>query len=115
MVLTAATAKLHAGISGSRYQASSAACKRLASGIGSGIQKEPQLFDFRQTTEVPPVLLIVDRRDDPVTPLLNQVRHALALRPTSQRKPLWIAPHAWACVCDAAGCSDTAATLLGWR
>lgn len=34
-------------------------------------QQESGLFDFRRT-EVSPLLLIVDRRDDPVTPLLNQ-------------------------------------------
>jgi len=32
---------------------------------------EPTLFDFRPTA-VPPVLLILDRRNDPVTPLLSQ-------------------------------------------
>ena len=36
------------------------------------ISREAALFDFRKT-DVPPVLLILDRRDDPVTPLLNQV------------------------------------------
>lgn len=34
-------------------------------------QQESGLFDFRRT-EVAPLLLVVDRRDDPVTPLLNQ-------------------------------------------
>jgi hypothetical protein len=33
-------------------------------------QQESGLFDFRRT-EISPLLLIVDRRDDPVTPLLN--------------------------------------------
>ncbi|KAF8758342.1 STXBP unc-18 SEC1 family [Rhizoctonia solani] len=32
---------------------------------------EPALFDFR-LTQVPPLLLILDRRNDPVTPLLTQ-------------------------------------------
>ena len=36
------------------------------------ISREAALFDFRRT-DSPPVLLILDRRDDPVTPLLNQV------------------------------------------
>jgi vacuolar protein sorting-associated protein 45 len=35
------------------------------------IQQEGQLFDFRKT-DTPPVLLILDRRNDPVTPLLSQ-------------------------------------------
>ena len=33
--------------------------------------QEEQLFDFRKT-DTPPILLILDRRDDPITPLLNQ-------------------------------------------
>jgi vacuolar protein sorting-associated protein 45 len=36
------------------------------------LSKEASLFEFRQP-EVSPLLLILDRRDDPVTPLLNQV------------------------------------------
>jgi hypothetical protein len=35
------------------------------------IQAESSLFDFR-LTQVPPLLLILDRRNDPVTPLLSQ-------------------------------------------
>jgi len=35
------------------------------------MQKEKGLFDFRRT-DTPPVLLILDRRNDPVTPLLTQ-------------------------------------------
>jgi hypothetical protein len=31
----------------------------------------PALFDFRRT-DVPPLLLVLDRRNDPVTPLLSQ-------------------------------------------
>lgn len=38
------------------------------------ITKEYELFDFRKT-EVPPLLLILDRSDDAITPLLNQVTH----------------------------------------
>ncbi|XP_071939437.1 vacuolar protein sorting-associated protein 45 homolog isoform X2 [Coffea arabica] len=34
-------------------------------------QQESGLFDFRRT-EVTPLLLVIDRRDDPVAPLLNQ-------------------------------------------
>jgi len=55
-----------------RYQGSSGLCKRLAHDVGSSVQRETNLFDFRQQTDTPPILLIVDRRDDPVTPLLNQ-------------------------------------------
>jgi len=32
---------------------------------------EKQLFDFRKT-DAAPILLIVDRKNDPVTPLLSQ-------------------------------------------
>lgn len=35
------------------------------------IQSESPLFDFR-LTQIPPLLLILDRRNDPVTPLLSQ-------------------------------------------
>lgn len=34
-------------------------------------EQESGLFDFRRT-EISPLLLVIDRRDDPVTPLLNQ-------------------------------------------
>ena len=35
------------------------------------LTQEEQLFDFRKT-DTPPILLILDRRDDPITPLLTQ-------------------------------------------
>lgn len=35
------------------------------------MQSEASLFDFR-LTQVAPLLLILDRRNDPVTPLLSQ-------------------------------------------
>jgi len=55
-----------------RYQASSDLCRDLAGSIGGTIERErSSLFDFRQTDPAP-VLVVVDRRDDPVTPLLNQ-------------------------------------------
>lgn len=38
------------------------------------ISKEYELFEFRRT-EVPPLLLILDRCDDAITPLLNQVQN----------------------------------------
>ena len=34
-------------------------------------EAEKPLFDFRRTDSTP-LLLVIDRRDDPVTPLLNQ-------------------------------------------
>ncbi|XP_044127809.1 vacuolar protein sorting-associated protein 45 [Bufo gargarizans] len=54
-----------------RYQLSSEMAKRLAEGVKQVITKEYELFDFRRT-EVPPLLLILDRSDDAITPLLNQ-------------------------------------------
>jgi len=40
----------------------------------STIGKDAGLFEFRQT-DVSPVLLVLDRRDDAVTPMLNQVNY----------------------------------------
>ncbi|XP_055013246.1 vacuolar protein sorting-associated protein 45 [Boleophthalmus pectinirostris] len=54
-----------------RYQLSSDLAKRLAENVKQIITKEYELFDFRKT-EVPPLLLILDRSDDAITPLLNQ-------------------------------------------
>lgn len=55
-----------------RYQRTSDIAKRIAQETGSLMyQQESGLFDFRRM-EVSPLLLIIDRRDDPVTPLLNQ-------------------------------------------
>eukprot|EP01135_Chromosphaera_perkinsii_P002007 Nk52_evm54s215 gene=Nk52_evmTU54s215 len=54
-----------------RYQQFSSLGKRLAQEISYTMQQEASLFDFRRP-DTPPVLLIMDRRDDPITPLLNQ-------------------------------------------
>lgn len=55
-----------------RYSRTSDIAKRIAHEASKLMyQQESGLFDFRRT-EVSPVLLIIDRRDDPVTPLLNQ-------------------------------------------
>jgi len=53
-----------------RYQHSSDMAKRLAEKIREVLSKESNSFEFRQESN--PLLLIIDRRDDPVTPLLNQ-------------------------------------------
>ncbi|KAG0304510.1 vacuolar protein sorting-associated protein 45 [Dissophora globulifera] len=45
--------------------------KRLATEVQFQMQQEGQLFDFRKS-DTPPVLLVLDRRNDPVTPLLSQ-------------------------------------------
>ncbi|KAL0391808.1 UNVERIFIED_CONTAM: Vacuolar protein sorting-associated protein 45 [Sesamum radiatum] len=55
-----------------RYSRTSDIAKRIAQEASKLMyQQESGLFDFRRA-EVSPLLLIVDRRDDPVTPLLNQ-------------------------------------------
>ncbi|CAI0395983.1 unnamed protein product [Linum tenue] len=55
-----------------RYQRTSDVAKRIAHESAKLMyQKESGLFDFRRG-ELSPLLLIIDRRDDPVTPLLNQ-------------------------------------------
>ncbi|KAH7447578.1 hypothetical protein KP509_01G112400 [Ceratopteris richardii] len=55
-----------------RYQRTSEISRRLANELARLMyEEESHLFDFRRT-EMSPLLLIIDRRDDPVTPLLNQ-------------------------------------------
>ena len=55
-----------------RYQSSSEMAKRLAEQIRQTIAKENVLFDSNTSTESQPILLILDRKFDPITPLLNQ-------------------------------------------
>ncbi|CAO3662748.1 unnamed protein product [Rhizopus stolonifer] len=45
--------------------------RTLAEELQRTIQQEGQLFDFKRP-DTPPILLILDRRNDPVTPLLTQ-------------------------------------------
>ncbi|EEC14183.1 vacuolar protein-sorting protein, putative [Ixodes scapularis] len=54
-----------------RYQGNSETARRLAEGVSQLMTRESKLFDFRRP-EIPPLLLIMDRRSDTVTPLLNQ-------------------------------------------
>ncbi|CAM9818880.1 unnamed protein product [Lampetra fluviatilis] len=54
-----------------RYQHSSELARRLAECVKQMISKDAALFDFRKT-DVPPLLLVLDRNDDAITPLLNQ-------------------------------------------
>jgi len=54
-----------------RYQGRSEMAMRVAESVLATINEEADLFAFRKT-DVPPLLLLLDRRDDPVTPLLNQ-------------------------------------------
>ena len=54
-----------------RYEKNSLMAKKLATEVRYQITQEEQLFDFRKT-DTPPILLMLDRRDDPITPLLTQ-------------------------------------------
>lgn len=54
-----------------RYEKNSLLAKKLAGEVRYHITQEEQLFDFRKV-DTPPILLILDRRDDPITPLLTQ-------------------------------------------
>ncbi|KAL4433463.1 hypothetical protein ABPG77_010316 [Micractinium sp. CCAP 211/92] len=56
-----------------RYQRGSEICERFAQSLHhlTAIE-ERELFDFGSRGEAAPVLLVLDRRDDPVTPLLSQ-------------------------------------------
>lgn len=54
-----------------RYEVNSLMAKSLATEVRYLMTQEEALFDFRKT-DTPPILLILDRRDDPITPLLSQ-------------------------------------------
>ncbi|KAL8700769.1 MAG: hypothetical protein Q9201_005269 [Fulgogasparrea decipioides] len=54
-----------------RYEKNSLMAKKLATEVRYQMTQEEQLFDFRRT-DTPPILLLLDRRDDPITPLLTQ-------------------------------------------
>ncbi|KAH8114481.1 Sec1 family-domain-containing protein [Phellopilus nigrolimitatus] len=54
-----------------RYEKMSGMARKLGGEIHHRMQNESSLFDFR-LTQMPPLLLILDRRNDPVTPLLSQ-------------------------------------------
>lgn len=53
-----------------RFQANSKLCKDLGMRIDDVMNKEASLFAFGQSSQ--PLLLLLDRREDPMTPLLNQ-------------------------------------------
>lgn len=57
-----------------RSRSGSAMATQLAKHMYEKMSKEASLFEFRQQENgaPPPLLLILDRKDDPVTPLLNQ-------------------------------------------
>ncbi|WWC61283.1 uncharacterized protein I303_103864 [Kwoniella dejecticola CBS 10117] len=57
-----------------RYERMSTAGKKLAMEVQASMSNPPyrELFDFRSTQGPAPLLLLLDRRNDPVTPLLSQ-------------------------------------------
>lgn len=57
-----------------RYQANSVLAERLAEDVRRTIAKESGLFDplFKGLNDSQPILLVLDRKFDPITPLLNQ-------------------------------------------
>lgn len=54
-----------------RYLRSSELCRAVAERVQVRIDQEGELFAFRKRDEKP-LVLVLDRREDPVTPLLNQ-------------------------------------------
>ncbi|WWD15774.1 hypothetical protein CI109_100197 [Kwoniella shandongensis] len=57
-----------------RWERMSAGGRKLAMEVQAAMQQPPyrELFEFRPTQGPAPLLLILDRRNDPVTPLLSQ-------------------------------------------
>lgn len=54
-----------------RYERNSPMAKKLGTEIQYQMKQEQTLFDFRNNrADTPPILLILDRRNDPITPLL---------------------------------------------
>jgi vacuolar protein sorting-associated protein 45 len=53
------------------YQGSSSICRNLAERMTARMEQESTLFEFR-TQDPPTMLLLLDRCEDPVTPLLSQ-------------------------------------------
>ncbi|KYK61911.1 hypothetical protein DCS_03056 [Drechmeria coniospora] len=68
-----------------RYEKSSPLSRKLALEVGYHMTQEETLFSFRKV-DTPPILLIMDRRGDPVTPILTQwtyqamVHHLLGIQ-----------------------------------
>ena len=54
-----------------RFEKNSLMAKKLATEVQYMMVQEEQLFEFRKT-DTSPILLVLDRRDDPITPLLTQ-------------------------------------------
>lgn len=55
-----------------RYQKTSSVCEQIAKNTTARMEQNRELFHQVRRNETQPLLLILDRRDDPVTPLLTQ-------------------------------------------
>ncbi|EKX54512.1 vacuolar protein sorting 45B [Guillardia theta CCMP2712] len=55
-----------------RYQASSRDAEHIAALLSQHLDQQQDTLDFGRNEDMPPLLLILDRTDDPLTPLLNQ-------------------------------------------
>lgn len=55
-----------------RYQGNSSIAQTFAREVQSRILQENKLFSFGSRSRSQPVMIVLDRRDDPVTPLLTQ-------------------------------------------
>ena len=66
-----------------RYQASSRDAERLAALLSQHMDQQQEVLDFGRETvsDAPPLLLLLDRSDDPVTPLLNQWTYQVCSHP----------------------------------
>lgn len=53
-----------------RYESNSKMCQKLASSVAYKIKENNSLFSDTPKKDISPLLLIVDRRNDPITPLL---------------------------------------------
>ena len=54
-----------------RFSAKSELARNLVNSTYDIMKEHSHLFEFRRSDT--PLLLVLDRRDDPITPLLNQV------------------------------------------
>ena len=72
-----------------RYQASSRDAERLAALLSQHMDQQQEVLDFGRETvsDAPPLLLLLDRSDDPVTPLLNQWTYQVCSHPHSLSWP----------------------------
>jgi vacuolar protein sorting-associated protein 45 len=72
-----------------RYQKNSDLCRNIAEAVNEKIDAEKDLFQIPQSEArkvTPPLLLLLDRREDPITPLLTQWTYQAMLHELCQIK-----------------------------